>query len=390
MNPEYYADIAARLARLQAEERLRRLPQGDFGLPMAISQGREYLNLSSNDYLGIAADKDLRDEFFAFARDLSFGSTGSRLMTGNSEPYRDFERELEQAYGLPALVFGSGFQANTGILPALAERGDLVLADRLVHASIIDGVLACKADFLRYRHNDYDHLESLLAKNASKYRYVWIVSESIFSMDGDRADVARLVELKRKYGALLYLDQAHSIGTDGSSGLGVCAPDGRWSAVDVSVFPMGKAMASHGAFVVTRPEIKDYLVNTSRPMIFSTALPPVCVAWSAYVFRKMRSMQAFGRAFGQIARRTIGIGVCGFGQQPYRPGGIRVKPCGARCRCRACRARDLGYGHPLSHGAPGAGSVAAVAIECLERPTGRTDDTGIQTSKDNERCKASG
>ena len=306
MNPEYYADIAARLARLQAEERLRRLPQGDFGLPMAISQGREYLNLSSNDYLGIAADKDLRDEFFAFARDLSFGSTGSRLMTGNSEPYRDFEQELEQAYGLPALVFGSGFQANTGILPALAERGDLVLADRLVHASIIDGVLACKADFLRYRHNDYDHLESLLAKNASKYRYVWIVSETIFSMDGDRADVARLVELKRKYGALLYLDQAHSIGTDGSTGLGVCAPDGRWSAVDVSVFPMGKAMASHGAFVVTRPEIKDYLVNTSRPMIFSTALPPVCVAWSAYVFRKMRSMQASRRRLAGLSDRLRG------------------------------------------------------------------------------------
>ena len=253
-------------------------------------EGTRYLNLSSNDYLGLANDAAFRGEFLSRVQDTRLGATGSRLMTGNTLPYADFEQQLERTYGLPALVFGSGYHANTGVLPALVSSGDLVLADRLVHASILDGVLASKADFQRYRHNDYEHLETLLARNRSRYRYVWIVSETIFSMDGDRADLARLVDLKNRYEALLYLDEAHSIGTDGEDGLGMCRQAGVLEQVDVAVFPMGKAMASHGAFVLAKRSLRDYLVNTSRPMIFSTALPPVCVAWSAFVFSRMQSM----------------------------------------------------------------------------------------------------
>lgn len=286
----FYRDLEQRLEQLRQQGQWRELRRSDYGLPEMTFEGTRYLNLSSNDYLGLANDAALRGEFLSRVQDTRLGATGSRLMTGNTLPYADFEQQLERAYGLPALVFGSGYHANTGVLPALVSSGDLVLADRLVHASILDGVLASKADFQRYRHNDYEHLETLLARNRSRYRYVWIVSETIFSMDGDRADLARLVDLKNRYEALLYLDEAHSIGTDGEDGLGMCRQAGVLEQVDVAVFPMGKAMASHGAFVLAKRPLRDYLVNTSRPMIFSTALPPVCVAWSAFVFSRMQSM----------------------------------------------------------------------------------------------------
>lgn len=306
MSEAFYTDIAGRLSGLEAENRLRVLQTADYGLPLMSFRGKEYLNLSSNDYLGIANDVRAARDFLDRTADMRFGSTGSRLMTGNTTAYADFERELEQAYARSALVFGSGFQANTGILPALSGKGDLILADRLVHASIIDGILASKADFLRYRHNDYEHLEALLAKNRPNYRYVWIVSESIFSMDGDRADLARLADLRDRYDALLYVDEAHSVGTDGPGGLGMCLGQKVSDRVDIAVFPMGKAMASHGAFVLCSRSVKDYLVNVSRPMIFSTALPPVCVAWSAYVFGRMRSMGEQRSRLARMARYLRG------------------------------------------------------------------------------------
>ena len=290
MSEEFYHDIAGRLSRLQADGMLRSLRAGDYGLPHMFRQGEECLNLSANDYLGIANDPKLIGEFLSQAGDMRFGSTGSRLMTGNTDAYTDFEKELERVYGRMALVFGSGYHANTGILPALAGAGDLILADKLVHASIIDGILSSKADFSRFRHNDYGHLEELLAKNREHYKNIWIVSESIFSMDGDRSDVRQLANLKDKYGALLYIDEAHSIGTDGPNGLGICRAAGVLEQTDVAVFPMGKGMASLGAFVLCRREVKEYLVNTSRPFIFSTALPPVCVRWSAFVFNRMQAM----------------------------------------------------------------------------------------------------
>ena len=292
MAEDFYRELQEALARIEAQGTRRALHPGDYRLPVMEMEGRKYLNLSSNDYLGIANDAGLTARFLSGVNDCRFGSAGSRLMTGNTGAYRDFERMLEQAYGRPALVFGSGYHANTGILPALAHAGDLILADRLVHASILDGILACKADYRRFRHNDYEHLESLLAKDRDRYRRVWIVTESIFSMDGDRCDLPTLVGLKRRYGALLYVDEAHSVGTDGPDGLGMCVAQGLLPDVDIAVYPMGKAVASHGAFVLCRETLRDYLVNVSRPLIFSTALPPVCVEWSHFVFREFEAMSA--------------------------------------------------------------------------------------------------
>ncbi len=303
MSEEFYHDITARLSRLQADGMLRSLRAGDYGLPRMSRQGKEYLNLSANDYLGIANDRELIGEFLGQAGNMRFGSTGSRLMTGNAAAYRDFEEDLERVYGRAALVFGSGYHANTGILPALAGAGDLILADKFVHASIIDGILASKADFLRFRHNDYEHLEGILKKNRGHYKNVWIVSESIFSMDGDRSDVRQLAHLKGKYDALLYIDEAHSIGTDGPCGLGMCRAAGVLEQTDMAVFPMGKGMASQGAFVLCREEVKEYLANTSRPFIFSTALPPVCVRWSAFVFNRMQAMDSRRERLAKMSSR---------------------------------------------------------------------------------------
>ena len=168
MAEDFYKELQEALARIEAQGTRRALYPGDYGLPVMEMEGRKYLNLSSNDYLGIANDAGLTARFLSGVNDCRFGSAGSRLMTGNTGAYRDFERMLEQAYGRPALVFGSGYHANTGILPALAHAGDLILADRLVHASILDGILACKADYRRFRHNDYEHLESLLAKDRDR------------------------------------------------------------------------------------------------------------------------------------------------------------------------------------------------------------------------------
>lgn len=304
MSEQFYASLVRRLAELEGQGRLRSLCNSDYGVPEMTFDGVPYLNFSANDYLGLANDALLAGEFLDRVQDRRFGSSGSRLMTGNATAYGDFEDELQQTYGRAALVFGSGYHANTGILPALAGPDDLVLADRLVHASIIDGVLAGKADFQRYRHNDYAHLETLLAKNRTQYRNVWIVSESIFSMDGDRADLVRLAGLKDRYDALLYIDEAHSIGTDGADGLGMCRQAGVLNRTDVAVFPMGKAMASHGAFILCRKEMKDFLVNTSRPLIFSTALPPVCVAWSAFVFCRMQAMNGRRARLGENTARV--------------------------------------------------------------------------------------
>lgn len=356
----FYRDLEQRLEQLRQQGQWRELRRSDYGLPEMTFEGTRYLNLSSNDYLGLANDAALRGEFLSRVQDTRLGATGSRLMTGNTLPYADFEQQLERTYGLPALVFGSGYHANTGVLPALVSSGDLVLADRLVHASILDGVLASKADFQRYRHNDYEHLETLLARNRSRYRYVWIVSETIFSMDGDRADLARLVDLKNRYEALLYLDEAHSIGTDGEDGLGMCRQAGVLEQVDVAVFPMGKAMASHGG-IRAGQETPAGLSGQyfAALMIFSTALPPglrglecLCLLADAVDGTGARAFAAQLRA---TARRAPGNGLPGVGSEPHPAGGLRGQRGGFAGIRAVARTGDLGHCDPLPDRSPGRG-----------------------------------
>ena len=249
------------------------------------------LNCSSNDYLGLSQSAEWQAEFFAGFSDRplpALGSTSSRLLCGDSEYHQSLEHSLSSAYQRASLLFNSGYHANIGILPALADKHTLILADKLVHASLIDGIRLAGCDYRRFRHNDMAQLAHLLDEHAERYRRIIIVSESIFSMDGDFAPLAEMVALKKQYDHVwLYLDEAHAIGVHGQNGLGLAEQQGVLSDIDLLIGTFGKAAASIGAYLICDEVIKDYLINTMRPLIFSTALPPLNIAWSEFVFRRL-------------------------------------------------------------------------------------------------------
>ncbi len=260
-------------------------------------EGKEYWNLSSNDYLGIAANTDLRRSFYAQfdlgSPELALTSASSRLLTGNTLAYTRLENKLSELYDQrAALVFNSGYHANIGILPALATSKDLVLSDKLNHASIIDGMKLCEAETQRYRHLDYEHLEKILSEKRAQYRQVFLVTESVFSMDGDSADILKLIELKEKYDCLLVVDEAHTVGVLGPSGAGMCAALGFQQKIDILIGTFGKAFASAGAYAIMAQEVKDYLINHARSFIFTTGLPPAILNWSAFVLKRCSRMDA--------------------------------------------------------------------------------------------------
>lgn len=303
--------IQKELDVLRAGECFRVLPETGERLGCSIgSGGRRLLNLSSNDYLGIGDDEQLRREYLlAFnpernAERYSLTSSSSRLLTGNHRLYDELEDGLAAWYGREAaLVFNSGYHANIGILPALATRHDLILCDKLNHASIIDGCRVADADFKRFRHLDYDHLEALLEESCQKYRQVFIVTESVFSMDGDLADLQKLCDLRERYGGFLIVDEAHGAGTFGDAGLGLCEASGLTDSIDIIVGTFGKAFASAGAYGIMDGMIRDYLVNTMRSLIFTTALPPVILGWSLQVLKKQRAMAAQRRHLHLLAEK---------------------------------------------------------------------------------------
>lgn len=252
--------------------------------------GKEMLNLSSNDYLGLSTNPRLLDEFRAETdvMALSYSAASSRLLSGNHQYYKLLEDDLADIYDKEAaLVFNSGYHANIGILPALAGKHDLIIADKLVHASIIDGLRLSDAQMLRYRHLDYEHLRNLLLHHREEYENVFIVTESIFSMDGDVADLQQLCEIKKEFDAFLYVDEAHAIGVRGTNGLGCSEEQACMDEIDFIVGTFGKAFASMGAFVVCEEIFREFLINTQRSLIFTTALPPANVAWTRFILNRM-------------------------------------------------------------------------------------------------------
>lgn len=282
------------LKELSEEGNLRTLSHVSQEGRYLLLQGRRMLNLSSNDYLGLAADAEFRRAFWNHlsSDELLPSSSSSRLLTGNHPAFDELETELTRLYQTEAaLVFNSGYDANTGILPAIAGPEDLILADKLVHASLIDGMRLSRAHWFRFKHNDFTHLEHLLQKSISNYRYIIIVTESLFSMDGDEAPLKKLVGLKKRYpNILLYIDEAHAFGLRGPLGLGCCEEQGCIQDIDFLVGTLGKAAASAGAFVTCRRVVRDFLINRVRPFIFTTALPPVIASWSRYVLHHLPNM----------------------------------------------------------------------------------------------------
>jgi 8-amino-7-oxononanoate synthase len=237
------------------------------------NDGVEYINFSSNDYLGLTNHPELIKVSHEFASKYGVGSGASRLVTGTLSIHSELEKKLAEVFNAEeAILFNSGFQANTSILPALADRNSLILADKKIHNSLIQGAILSRAAFKRFEHNNYDHLEELL-RNAGSDRYnrIWIVSETVFSMDGDRNDIDRLIEISEKYNALLYSDDAHAVGVLGEKGLGLNYGK---EGIDISLGTFGKAFGSFGAFALCSKEMKDYLINFAGGFIYSTSLPP--------------------------------------------------------------------------------------------------------------------
>jgi 8-amino-7-oxononanoate synthase len=297
--------MEAELAELTAAHNLRRLPAGlHVGRDMEV-EGRRMLNLSSNDYLGLAVERGLREEFLATLTPDTFQptSSSSRLLTGNFDAYTRLENRLAELFGKEAaLVFNSGYHMNTGILPAVSDARTLILADKLVHASIIDGIRLSPAKCIRFRHARYDQLEQLLQTHARDFDRVILVVESIYSMDGDVADLRRLVALKREYPhVLIYVDEAHGIGVRGPHGLGIAEEQGVVADIDFLCGTFGKALASVGGYIVCSRLVRDYLVNKMRTLIFTTALPPVCLEWTLFILQRLEGMEERRRHLHLIA-----------------------------------------------------------------------------------------
>lgn len=268
------------LAHMRGKNLLRSLTRIDSACgPHVTIGGRTFLALCSNDYLGLAAHPALAEAAKKALDRFGFGSGASRLVSGNSMLHEELEHRIAQFKGTEAaLVFNSGYAANTGVIPALAQEGDALFSDSLNHASIIDGCRLSRASTHIYRHKDRDHLESLL-RGAGTAKRKLIVTDGVFSMDGDIAPLPDLAALAEQYGAVLMVDDAHGTGVLGAHGRGTAEHFGMEDKVSVRMGTLGKALGSFGAYVAGDGSLITYLLNNTRSFIFSTALPPaVCAA----------------------------------------------------------------------------------------------------------------
>ena len=237
--------------------------------------GQKPADFSSNDYLGLSSHPAILEAASKALYDFGAGSTGARLLSGNNRIYQELEEKTAVFKGKPAaLVFNSGYHANVGMISSLCGPGDVIFCDRLCHASMMDGILLSRARFFRFHHNDMDHLESLLESRRKKYRNALIVTESVFSMDGDIAPLRKMTVLKERYDALLYVDEAHATGVFGENSGGMVEECGLTSKVDIIMGTYGKALGSFGAYAASDRVLIDYFINKARSFIFSTALPP--------------------------------------------------------------------------------------------------------------------
>ena len=276
--------------------------------------GRQVLLLCSNNYLGLADHPALIRAAVEGAA-LGTGSGASRLVSGTMELHDRLETRIAAFKGTErALLFNSGYAANTGIISALVGRGDTIFSDRLNHASIVDGALLSRANVCRYPHRDVDALERLLEEKGGKGRRL-IVTDGVFSMDGDIAPLERLVRLARRHGALLMVDDAHGCGVLGASGRGSAELCGVLAGIDVNMGTLGKGFGSFGAYAAASAEICDYLVNKARSFIFSTSLPPAVLAASLAALDLVDSPEGArlrGRLAQNLALFTQRLAASGF------------------------------------------------------------------------------
>ncbi|MBF0531603.1 MAG: 8-amino-7-oxononanoate synthase [Candidatus Omnitrophica bacterium] len=259
---------------LRRKFRSQSSPQGR----TAVIEGREVLNFCSNDYLGLAADSRLAATAAQALSEYGVGAGASRLICGNMTPHLELEARIAAWKGCEsALLFNSGYAANLGVISALCGREDAVYSDRLNHASIVDGIILSRAKLCRYPHNDLSGLEKLLAAG-QEFRRRLIVTDSVFSMDGDLADLPRLVQLAEAYDCILMIDEAHATGVLGNTGQGAAEHFGLEGRIDIQMGTLSKAAGCFGAYVCGDRLLTDFLINFSRPFIYTTALPPAVAA----------------------------------------------------------------------------------------------------------------
>lgn len=255
---------------------LRPLPESGSHIRMG---GREYINFSSNDYLGLSQHPLVVEGSCEAARQWGAGSRASRLVIGTLEIHCELERELAAFLKKEAaLVLGAGYLANLAAVTSLVGRGDFVVADRAIHASLVDAAKLSGAKFLRFRHNDISHLEECLVQaTAMGSGRVLVMTESVFSMDGDIAPITQIVALAEKYSAMVLVDEAHAIGLFGELGEGVVAELGLSEKVDVITATMSKSLGSFGGVIACSEQLERLIINRARSFIYSTALPPSVV-----------------------------------------------------------------------------------------------------------------
>ncbi|MBN1530074.1 MAG: 8-amino-7-oxononanoate synthase [Thermoleophilaceae bacterium] len=310
------SDIEDRLDDLRERGLYRRMkvvsgPQG----PRVLLDGKPVLLLCSNNYLGLADHPRVREAAAEAAMRYGAGAGASRLVSGNMTIHRRLEDQLADfKHAESCLLFGSGYLANAGVVSALAGEGDVVFSDALNHASIIDGCRLARAETFVYDHCDMGHLEWGLRQ--AEGRGALIVTDGVFSMDGDVAPLERIVELAQRYDARVLVDEAHGTGALGPDGRGAVAAAGLEDDVDVIVGTLGKSLGSYGAYVCCERSIAKYLINSARTLIFSTALPPPAVAAAMAALgllreqpRRVEKLQRNGRVLREaLASHGLPVG----------------------------------------------------------------------------------
>ncbi|MDP1770477.1 MAG: 8-amino-7-oxononanoate synthase [Nitrospirota bacterium] len=306
------------LDELAARHLTRRLTPLHSGVgPVVEMAGRQMLLFASNDYLGLAMHPEVIQAAVEATQRFGAGSGAARLVSGSLPPHQELDTALAQFKGTEAaLTYGSGYLANIGTIPALIGRGGLILADRLCHASLIDGCRLSAADFRIYRHNDTDHLQSLLAARRQPRRTL-IVTDGLFSMDGDLAPLPELNRLAQEYEADLYIDDAHGTGVMGPHGRGSVEHFGLDTQIPFQMGTLGKAFGSSGAYIAGPSTLIQYLMNTSRSFIFTTAPPPSSAAAVTAALRIIqREPERRARLWTNRERLFTGLTQMGFTLSP--------------------------------------------------------------------------
>ncbi len=302
------------LAELADQHLLRRLRLVESATgPLVTIAGRQAILMASNDYLGLAAHRRLKQAATEAIARYGVGAGASRLVSGTLPPHRDLEAALARFKGTEAaLTFGSGYLVNLGLIPALAGPGDLILADRLCHASLLDGCRLSGAEFRVYRHGDLAHLDQLLSRRPAR-RAVLIVTDGVFSMDGDLAPLPGLLDLAERYEARLLVDDAHGTGVMGKEGRGTAEHFGVEARLPVQMGTLGKALGAAGAYVAGPGSLIEYLVNRARSFIYTTAPPPAIAAAAVAALEVVeREPARRARLWANRARLHGGLAALGF------------------------------------------------------------------------------